>query len=371
MWSSRATGDTDQGATSRRIPVGSPQADKRGDQVHPVGRVTLGRQLFDLGCLGDQTQSIPEPLHDRSTDKHRPFQAIGHFPVETPTNRRQQASLGSHRLASGVHQEKTSRAVRVLGLPGRKTGLAKCCRLLISGHPGQGNRRTQQIRIDLADHARRFHHLGQHRSWHTHDLQQFLVPLQRMNVQQQGSTGVADVGDMTTAPGQTPGQERINRAEQNLATFSARPKPLDFVQQMGDLGSRKIRVQHQPGLVTNHALVARLFERRTPLRGDPTLPHNRIGNRPACLPLPHHRCLALVGNPQCRQVARVDFSINQGRAGRGHLRVPDCLGVMLDMPRCRKNLFELLLGHSHRPSRFVKNNRPAGGRPLVQRQYVL
>ena len=146
-------------------------------------------------------------MHNGTADKHSPLQAICHLPPQTPANRRQQATFRLNRFFPGIHQQKAPGAISVLGLTDRKAGLAERGRLLVSGHSGQGHGRPKNLRLEITDHLGRLHHLRQHRPRDVENLQQFVIPFQRVNIQQQRSAGVADIGDMATAAGQSPRQE--------------------------------------------------------------------------------------------------------------------------------------------------------------------
>ena len=76
----------------------------------------------------------------------------------------------------------------------------------------------RHVAVDLARRS----HLRQHARRDAEQPQQFVVPLQRVDVEQHRARRVADVGDVARAAGQLPDQPRVDGAERELAGVGAR-----------------------------------------------------------------------------------------------------------------------------------------------------
>ena len=81
--------------------------------------------------------------------------------------------------------------------------------------------RAEDLGVGLAvDLARRAHRRAASRRGTPRISQQLVVPVQRVDVEQQRAAGVADVGDVHAAAGEPPDEERVDGAEQHLAALA-------------------------------------------------------------------------------------------------------------------------------------------------------
>ena len=80
---------------------------------------------------------------------------------------------------------------------------------------GPPNHSSLVLAVNLARPA----HLRQHGPGHAEDPQQFVVPIQGVNIVEQRAAGVAVVGRVDAAAGQSPEEPRIDCAEKHLAPF--------------------------------------------------------------------------------------------------------------------------------------------------------
>ncbi len=135
------------GAASMGIPMGSAQSDKSWDHVNPIRILDHRRQLFALLGRTDQLQLVSQPLDDCAGDKCASFQGIGDFPSHTPGDGGQEAGCRGSGLPAGIHQHETTGSVGGLNHTRVETALAEKGCLLISGDPGDGNGRIQDLRI--------------------------------------------------------------------------------------------------------------------------------------------------------------------------------------------------------------------------------
>ena len=114
-------------------------------------------------------------------------------------------------------------------------------------------------------------HVRQQRGGDAQDLQQLGVPVVRHDVVDQRARGVGRIGDMRLAAGQPPDQEAVDGAGQQLAALGALARAFHIVEQPGDLGAGKIRVEQQPGLLREFLLQPLLLQllRKAPRCGGP------------------------------------------------------------------------------------------------------
>ena len=101
----------------------------------------------------------------------------------------------------------------------------------------------------------------------------------------------------TRAAGQPPDQQRIDRAEGELA--AARPAPAGrrtLSSSQLDLGAGEVGVEDQAGLLADAAARARRPSAVADRRGAAALPDDGVGDRPAGRALPEDGRLALVGD---------------------------------------------------------------------------
>jgi hypothetical protein len=78
-------------------------------------------------------------LHQRARNRDASLQRIcGGLISHAISERSEQPVLGGDRLFAGIHEQKTSSAVSVLGFAGIKARLADQCRLLIPKIPAAG-----------------------------------------------------------------------------------------------------------------------------------------------------------------------------------------------------------------------------------------
>ncbi len=126
--------------------------------------------------------------------------------------------------------------------------MAKRRRLLVAGIAGDRERAAKQMRRCHADLFARRGYLRQNLARHVEDLQQLLVPVQRLQVEEQRARCVADIGGMHRAVREIPDQPRIDRAEREFAALRAPAGTAHVVEQPGDLGAGKIRIEQQSGL---------------------------------------------------------------------------------------------------------------------------
>ena len=123
-------------------------------------------------------------------------------------------------LSPVFKQQKAAGAVGVFGAARREAGLAKRGRLLIARTTGQRNRPRRTTRPTFRRNARsRRGPRGNIARGMSRIAQQLVVPIERVNVEQQRAAGVAIVGHVQPAAAQPPQQPGVDRAEQDFAAL--------------------------------------------------------------------------------------------------------------------------------------------------------
>ncbi len=129
--------------------------------------------------------------------------------------------------------------------------------------------------------------------------------------------------------GELPHQPAVDRAAGEFAALGAFARARHVVEQPGELGGRKVRVEQQAGALLHHRLGARGAQCLALRRRAPVLPHDRRRNRTAGGAFPDQRGLALVGDADRgkigrRQIARAAAPRARNRAGCARSRAASC-----------------------------------------------
>ena len=181
---------------------GGAQAGEGRNQNHALARGDARSQAFDLAALFDDAQAVAQPLHGRSGDEGAAFQGVGRFVAQLPGDGGQQAALAGDGFVAGVHEQEGARAVGAFGVAGGEAGLAEEGRLLVAGHAANRDAVGQDaqglgVAVNLAIRG----DARQDTARNAENLQQFLVPLQGVDVEEQGARGVGDIRDVRGAAG--------------------------------------------------------------------------------------------------------------------------------------------------------------------------
>ena len=126
--------------------------------------------------------------------------------------------------------------------------------------------------------------------------QQFVVPRQRLDVEEHRARRVADVGDVPLSAGQLPDEPGVDRAERQLARRGAGAGAGHVVENPADLAAREVGVDEQPGLLLDQRPGAVRLQPLAEVRGPPILPDDGVVDRLAGLAIPDDGRLALVGD---------------------------------------------------------------------------
>ncbi|KAG1191810.1 hypothetical protein G6F35_013735 [Rhizopus arrhizus] len=201
---------------------------------------------------------------------------------------------------------------------------------------------------------------------HSGKRQDFVVPVLRVQVEQHRARRIAGVRAVYGAARQLPDQPGVHRAERQFAAFGHLARARHVVQQPGQLGTRKVRVQHQAGPRLQEVGVTVAAQLITHRRGAAVLPDDRAGKRTARGAFPDQRGFALVGDADGGHVGRGRSRVAQRFARHVQLGVPDFAGVVLDPARTRVVLAEFTLADAAHHAVAVEYDGSGAGRALVQ-----
>ena len=176
---------------------------------------------------------------------------------------------------------------------------------------------------------------------------------------------------MRRAAGEIPDQPCVDVAEGELAALGPLARALDVVEDPGHLRAPEVRIEQQPGPLADVRLEALRLELLAERRGPPVLPDDRVVDRLSGLAIPDQRRLALVGDPDRREVTGGDPGVAQRALRRLELRAPDVLRVVLDPARLRKVLRKLALIEPADRAVLVEDDRARTGRALVGSSSVI
>jgi hypothetical protein len=200
--------------------------------------------------------------------------------------------------------------------------------------------------------------------------QQIVVPLLIGDVQQLCAGRVGHIGDVDTASGQSPEQERIDGAERELASLGFRPCTRHVIEQPADLGGREVRINQQPGAFADQLFGTIGQKACTGVSRAPILPHDRPMDRATGAALPNNHRLALVGDANSGEIARSQpgacESLLDHRDGPG----PDLFRIVLDLTRRGEMLRELALSKPAYLQPSIEDDGPRRGRSLVDGEYI-
>ena len=274
--------------------------------------------------------------------------------------------MGNHRLFTCVQQKKAARSIGALGFPCVKTGLPKQGSLLISGSPGNLYRSGKQRRFRLPINLAGWPWLRQHGAGNAKNVQNLLIPLQRMNIEHHRSRRVGVICDVYLSAGHLPDQPGLHRTKQKLAPLSLFSRSFHAFQNPPQLCPAEIGVDQKSCLFPKGFGQASFDEAVAILRGPPALPHDSVVHRLSRLSVPDHRGFPLIGNSDRFDIFIGQSGLQHGFVGHRHLRGPDFFRVVLHPTLSGINLSKLFLGDADGISPLVIDNTPGAGRSLIQ-----
>ena len=316
-------------------------------------------------------QSVAQPLHDRTADEDTALEGVVHLVADLPRHGRDQVVLREDGLLAAVHQQEAARAVGVLDHARLGAHLAEERGLLVAGDTRNGDLvgedRGLGVSVDLA----RGLDLGHHRTRNAEQVEQLLVPIQRVDVEEHRARGVAHVRHMDLTARKAPDEPRVHRTEHQLAFLGTLAGSGDIVQNPLDLRGAEVGVDDQTGLLTDHVGEPLFLQFVAVVRRAAVLPDDGVVDRLLGLRIPDDGRLTLVGNADAGQIQSVDVHDRNCLGDDRCLRSPDLVGVVLDPSRLGEDLPEFALCHGTGRSLLVENDGPGTARSLVQSKNVL
>src|SRR5271156_4327406 len=186
-----------------------------------------------------------------------------------------------HRMSAGVHQEKASRAVGILGFAGLEAGLAEKRRLLIAEYSRNWNildSRKFGASIYLAAGT----NLREHVLRNSEGAQDVVVPRESLEVEQLRAACVGHVGDVHAplrSAGQPPDEIGVHVSEEHLAGFGPFTHSGDVIENPAYLQAAEISRERKAGFRAEAVLAAVSRKFGNFIRNARVLPDQSIANR--------------------------------------------------------------------------------------------
>ena len=364
-----AAGDAADGAVGILVPVRGAHAGEGGDEIHAAVVLDRTGQGLDLGGTPDDAQAVPEPLDDGSAHKDGALQGVIDLVADLPGDGGEEVVAGEDGLFARVHQEEAAGAVGILHGAGLGAHLPEERGLLVAGNAadghGMGEDRGLRMPIDLGTGADGRHH----GPGNAQQVKQFLVPFQRVDVEQHRAGGVGDVGHVDLAAGKLPDEPTVHGAEAEFAGLGLLASPGNVLKDPVDLGAGEVGVDDEARLLPDP--VGLVSESVAEFGGAAVLPDNGVVHGFAGFGVPDDGRFPLVGDADAGDVLAVDAHLGDGLGDDGRLGGPDFHRVVLHPARFREILGELHLRGGADVAFVVEDDGPGGTRPLIQGQDVL
>lgn len=187
-----------------------------------------------------------------------------------------------------------------------------------------------------------------------------------MNIEHQGTAGIGGVGHMPPSLGEIPDQPGIHRAEQQFPRLGLLSGPRNSIQNPADLGSRKVGIQNQTGLLGKNFRPARRTKLVAETGRAAILPDYGVAYGSAGAAIPDERGLALIRDTHGRDLRSVYSGLGETTGRYIGLTVEQFIGIVLHPARLGIQLGELLLRHLNNVAATIKKNGSRAGRSLIQ-----
>ena len=359
-------GQSHDTATGIGIPLRCAQTGKSRHHIATIGIGNFLGHILGIGSRFNKPQLIPEPLNGSAGHENGTFQGISHFSVQSPADGGDQAVFGENRLVSGIHQQKGTGTVSAFGIAGIKTGLTEESCLLVTGSTGDGNGFAKELSICLSVHTTGWFYFRQHGNRNFQLIQNFLIPLQGVDIKKHGTGGIGIVGHMDSAAGEFPNQPGFHGAEQQLAFFCLFSGTGDIFQKPANLGAGEIGIDDQTGFAADG--IHQSFSLQCiAIRSSPAaLPYDGVVNRSAGIFIPDDGGFPLVGDANSRNVGSFHTGVAHCLLGNFQLGGKNLVRIVLHPTGLGENLGKFLLGNAADVTCFVKENAAVGGGTGVQ-----
>ena len=139
---------------------------------------------------------------------------------------------------------------------------------------------------------------GHHRTGNREEGEHIVVPIQLMDVEQQGSGSIRIICGMDSTAGEFPDQPAVHVAHQQLSPVCCGAGTCDIVENPLDAASGEIRVDNQTGSFFHKRFLAGSLECVADILATHALPHDSVTDRFAGQTVPDNHGFTLIG--QCQ-----------------------------------------------------------------------
>ena len=263
--------------------------------------------------------------------ENRTLERVGNLAIQGDADSGNETPLGLNTGVAGVHEHETARAVGVLRASGPEAAVTEQRGLLDARNAGDRGAVRHNLVGNAAVIVGTPLDLRQHRTRNVEQLEQLVVPLERVDVEQHRAARVG----VYHAARQVVDEPSVDGSEHELAGIGRRAGAVHIVEDPFDLGSREIRIGHEAGLVADNVGHAVRDEGIRDLGRATALPHNGVVHGQTGIAVPHHGGLALVGDADGRDAVGMDAALELNLHHDRDLGGQDLHGILLDPARTR------------------------------------
>src|SRR6266851_2700677 len=171
-------------------------------------------------------------------------------------------------------------------------------------------------------------------------------------------------------PGELVHKPAVDGTEAEVAAFGPGAGLRDVCQEPGELGSRKIWIEHQPGDRPGPRFEPSALQRGAAICGSPVLPHDRTVDGLAAVSQPQSSCLPLVGDSDRGNGLRLDPGVAECSLDAMEGRAPDFVQVVLHPARLGEILSELAVRRAENAQLGIDHQDVRAGGALIDGQDV-
>jgi len=202
------------------------------------------------------------------------------------------------------------------------------------------------------------------------DAQKIVIPVEGVDIEEEGARGITDVGDVQSAGGEVPRQPAVDGAAGEFAGNGALAGAGDVIEEPGELGAGEVGIEDEAGLFGEERLQSFVAQSFTERGGAAVLPDDSVVKGEAAATLPEKDGFALVGDADGGNVGRRQPRLGESFDRDAELAAPDLAAVMLDPSRLRKDLGEFPLRQRADADLLVEDDGAGTGRPLIKSKDV-
>src|SRR6266852_1873910 len=171
-------------------------------------------------------------------------------------------------------------------------------------------------------------------------------------------------------PGELVHKPAVDGTEAAVAAFGPGAGLRGVFQEPGELGSRKIWIEHQPGDRPGPRFEPSALQRGAAICGSPVLPHDRTVDGFAAVSQPQPSCLPLVGDSDRGNGLRLDPGVAECSLDAMEGRAPDFVQVVLHPARLGEILSELAVRRAENAQLGIDHQDVRAGGALIDGQDV-